>query len=48
LKEFDNPVCLPAGKIMASVFCEAEEVIYVTFMPWGTTINIHTYCNTLK
>jgi hypothetical protein len=40
-------VCQSAGKVMASVFWDAKGVIHVEFMPQGTTINAHTYCDTL-
>jgi hypothetical protein len=39
-------VCQSAGKVMASVFCDAG-VIHVEFMCWNKTINAKAYCNML-
>jgi hypothetical protein len=35
-------------KIMATVFCDRNDVLLVEFMPQGTTINAESYCATLR
>jgi hypothetical protein len=37
-------VCQSAGKVKASVFWDAEEVIRVEFMHGSKTINAKAYC----
>jgi hypothetical protein len=41
-------VCLPARKLMATVFWDRKEVLMVGFMQQGTTIIAEVYCRTLK
>jgi hypothetical protein len=43
-----NKRCLPARKLMATVFWAREGVLMVEFMQQATTITSEVYCETLK
>jgi hypothetical protein len=43
-----NKRCLPARKLMATVFWDRKGVLMVEFMQQGTTIRSEVYCETLN
>jgi hypothetical protein len=43
-----NKFCLPARKLMATVFWDRKGVLQVKFIQQGTTIVSQLYCETLK
>jgi hypothetical protein len=40
--------CVPARKLIATVFWDRKGVLMVEFMQQGTTITSEVYCETLK
>jgi hypothetical protein len=43
-----NKCCLPARKLMATVFWDGKVMLMVEIMQQGTTVTSHMYCETLK
>jgi hypothetical protein len=47
-RKFLKKRCVPAGKLMATVFWDRKGVLMVEFMQQGTTITSEVYCESLK
>jgi hypothetical protein len=43
-----NKCCVPATKLMETVFWDEEVLLMVEFIKQGTTITSEVYCKTLK